>query len=33
VVGLCHVQGVFQGGFVLERRIFIHGTSVGPIPG
>jgi hypothetical protein len=33
VVGLCHVQGVFQGGFVLERRIFIHGTSVVPFPG
>lgn len=33
VVGLCHVQGVFQGGFVLERRVFIHGTSVVPFPG
>jgi hypothetical protein len=33
VVRLCHIQCVFQGGFVLERRIFIHGTSVVPIPG
>jgi hypothetical protein len=33
VVGLCYVQGVLQGGFVLERRFFIHGTSVVPIPG
>jgi hypothetical protein len=33
VVGLGHVQGVFQGGFVLKRRIFIHGTSVVPFPG
>jgi hypothetical protein len=33
VVGLGHVQGVFQGGFVLKRRIFFHGTSVVPFPG
>ena len=33
VVGLGHVQGVFQGGFVLKRRFFIHGTSVVPFPG
>jgi hypothetical protein len=33
VIGLGHVQGVFQGGLVLKRRIFIHGTSVVPIPG
>jgi hypothetical protein len=33
VIGLGHVQGVFQGGLVLKRRIFIHGTSVVPFPG
>ena len=33
MVGLCHVEGVFQGGFVLKRRIIIHGTSVVPFPG
>jgi hypothetical protein len=33
VVRLGHIQGVFQGGFVLKRRFFFHGTSVVPIPG
>jgi len=33
VVGLCHIECVFQGSFMLERRIFIHGTSVVPFPG
>jgi hypothetical protein len=33
VVGLGHIEGVFQGGFVLKRRFFIHGTSVVPFPG
>ncbi len=33
VIGLGDVEGVFQGGVVLERRIFIHATSVVPFPG
>jgi hypothetical protein len=33
VIGFRHVQCVFQGGLVLKRRIFIHGTSVVPFPG
>ena len=33
VVCLGDVEGVFQGGVVLERRIFFHAISVVPIPG
>jgi hypothetical protein len=33
VVGFGDVEGVLKGGLVLERRFFIHGTSVVPFPG
>jgi hypothetical protein len=33
MVCLGHIKGVLERGFVLECRIFFHGTSVVPIPG
>jgi hypothetical protein len=33
VVGLGHVECVFEGGFVLKRRFVVHATSLVRFPG
>ena len=33
VVCLCHVECVFEGGFVLKRRFVIHANSLVCFPG
>jgi hypothetical protein len=33
VVGFGHVECVFEGGFVLKRRFFVHATSLVRFPG